>query len=110
MKFKVDENLPVEICNLLKDAGHEALTVLEQKMGGKPDQDLLSLCRKEDRAMVNLDFDFCHAQLTHLLRVAQEKGLFVRIDMEDSSCVPSTLELHHRMKKEGFSFKLSSKK
>jgi predicted nuclease of predicted toxin-antitoxin system len=29
MKFKVDENLPVEVAQLLREAGHDVLTVLE---------------------------------------------------------------------------------
>ena len=28
MKFKVDENIPIELVELLEDNGHDALTVL----------------------------------------------------------------------------------
>jgi predicted nuclease of predicted toxin-antitoxin system len=31
MNFKVDENLPVEVAELLKQAGYDAVTVSEQK-------------------------------------------------------------------------------
>jgi len=34
MKFKVDENLPVEVVNLLEENGHNAVTVLGQDLGG----------------------------------------------------------------------------
>lgn len=34
MQFKIDENLPVEIAELLLDAGYDAKTVHEQKLGG----------------------------------------------------------------------------
>ncbi len=58
MKFKVDENLPVEIAALLREAGHEAATVLDQKLGGNADPSIASVCRNEDRALVTLDMDF----------------------------------------------------
>lgn len=32
LKFKVDENLPVEAAALLRDAGHDAVTVDDQGM------------------------------------------------------------------------------
>ncbi|OIP41794.1 hypothetical protein AUJ95_02720 [Candidatus Desantisbacteria bacterium CG2_30_40_21] len=34
MKFKVDENLPVEVADLLRQAGYDATTVVEQHLGG----------------------------------------------------------------------------
>lgn len=38
MKFKVDENLPVEAADLLREAGHEADTVLEEGLCGTEDE------------------------------------------------------------------------
>ena len=35
MKFKIDENLPVEIAELLRQKGYEATTVMEQSLGGE---------------------------------------------------------------------------
>ncbi len=58
MKFKVDENLPTELTEILSDAGHDAVTILEEKMGGAPDEEIAALCRKEERAIVTLDTDF----------------------------------------------------
>ena len=34
MKFKIDENLPVEVAELLREAGHDAATAIEQQLGG----------------------------------------------------------------------------
>ena len=34
MKFKIDENLPVEAAELLRDAGHDAHTVGEESLTG----------------------------------------------------------------------------
>lgn len=58
MRFKVDENLPVEVAQLLHEAGHEAATVLDQRLGGREDQALTTLCQQEARALVPLDLDF----------------------------------------------------
>lgn len=58
MRFKVDENLPIEIAELLRDAGHDALTVQEQHLGSSIDPDIASVCREERRALVTLDTDF----------------------------------------------------
>lgn len=58
MKFKIDENLPVEIADLFRNAGFDATTVLEQTLGGEADQTLAAICRIEQRIMVTLDVDF----------------------------------------------------
>ncbi len=62
MKFKVDENLPIEAAEILRAAGHDVMTVLEQAMGAMPDPDLAEVCRVEDRALLTLDLDFSSIQ------------------------------------------------
>ncbi len=58
MLFKIDENLPVEVAQLLVAAGHDALTVHDQKMNGASDHDLAVICRKESRILISFDNDF----------------------------------------------------
>ena len=58
MEFKIDENLPVEIAELLVSAGHDAKTVNDQKLQGVKDPVLIDLCSKEQRVLVTLDTDF----------------------------------------------------
>ncbi len=58
MKFKIDENLPVEIAELLKQEGYDAMTVIEQNLSGEKDPQIASICRKEERIIVTLDTDF----------------------------------------------------
>ncbi|MBK5940009.1 DUF5615 family PIN-like protein [Halochromatium roseum] len=58
MKFKTDENLPLEVAASLREDGHDALTVIDQRMAGSPDADLAAACRTERRALVTLDLDF----------------------------------------------------
>jgi len=57
-KFKLDENLPTEAAGLLRSAGHDAVTVMDEQMGGRPDDDVASLCQAEGRVVVTLDLDF----------------------------------------------------
>jgi predicted nuclease of predicted toxin-antitoxin system len=58
VKFKIDENLPVDLAMVLRDAGYDATTVAEQGLGGSADPGIASVCRNEDRALVTLDLDF----------------------------------------------------
>ncbi len=58
MRFKVDENLPVEIARSLLDRGHDAKTVGDQRLEGVDDLALVSLCKEEGRVLVTLDTDF----------------------------------------------------
>ena len=54
-KFKVDENLPTEAADLLRSAGHDGVTVIDEQLGGRPDGDVASLCQAEGRAVLTLD-------------------------------------------------------
>jgi len=58
MNFKLDENLPNELAALFRKAGHDAITILDQGLGGARDPDLIARCRLEGRALVTLDTDF----------------------------------------------------
>lgn len=63
MRFKVDENLPAEVVKLLADAGHDGISVLSQKMSGKPDGKVASVCAAESRALITLDLDFADIRI-----------------------------------------------
>ena len=56
--FKVDENLPVEVTQLLQQAGLDALSVHDQEMVGSTDATIASVCQAEKRVIVTLDLDF----------------------------------------------------
>lgn len=58
MRFKTDENLPSDLVELLKQEGHNAFTVNQQKMQGYKDDDLIKVCKQEKRAFITLDTDF----------------------------------------------------
>jgi predicted nuclease of predicted toxin-antitoxin system len=55
LRFKLAENLPVEVAELLSTAGHDAVTVAHERLGGAQDERLLVVCRAEGRALVTLD-------------------------------------------------------
>ena len=58
MKFKIDENMPLEVAGLLRDAGYDAATVPEQNLTGTSDANLSAVCRQEEHILVILDNDF----------------------------------------------------
>jgi predicted nuclease of predicted toxin-antitoxin system len=58
MKFKVDENLPIEVAQLLRTGGHDALTVDEQLLGGRMDRVIAQICQQEERIIITIDLDF----------------------------------------------------
>ncbi len=60
MKLKIDENLPLEVAELLQAADLDAVSVLEQGLGGHPDQSIADVCKKENRGIITLDTDFAN--------------------------------------------------
>ena len=57
-RLKVDENLAAEVTTLLKDAGHDAMSIHDQGMVGCSDDHIASVCQMEERVIVTLDLDF----------------------------------------------------
>ena len=62
MKFKIDENLPSELADLLVSAGHDAATVFDEGLAGESDDRILKVCREEKRVLVSLDLDFSNVR------------------------------------------------
>jgi predicted nuclease of predicted toxin-antitoxin system len=62
MKFKIDENLPIEVAVALREAGHDAMSVVDQGLGGHADAGVADVCRREGRSLVTLDVDFANVQ------------------------------------------------
>ncbi len=58
MRFKIDENLPIEFATLLTQTGYDAVTVTSQGMQGKPDPVIADVCVREGRALITLDLGF----------------------------------------------------
>jgi len=58
LKFKVDENLPIEIVECLRQNKYDAFTVKEQGLDGASDLNIAEVCKEEERIIVTLDTDF----------------------------------------------------
>lgn len=69
MKFKVDENLPVEVADELRALGHLASTVADEALSGAPDSDVIRAAASEQRILLTLDKGIAnivrHPQVTH---------------------------------------------
>jgi len=57
MKFKIDQNLPIEAADLLMAAGHDAMTVYQQSLGGASDERIVDACKDEGRILITADLD-----------------------------------------------------
>ena len=55
MRFKIDENLPVEVAEALRDLGHEADTVEDEGLAGAVDQAIVAAARIDARILLTLD-------------------------------------------------------
>ena len=60
--LKVDENLPADVRNLLKSRGYDAVTVLDQGMGGASDNELWATVQREGRLLVTCDKGFANVR------------------------------------------------
>ena len=58
MKFKLDQNMDPQAAVILRNAGHDAITVKEQNLLGARDSLIASICQQEGRCLVTLDTDF----------------------------------------------------
>lgn len=80
MRIKVDEDLPRAASQMLRDGGYEAVSVVDQGMGGWKDPALWQAVQVEQRFLVTADKGFAdirsHAPGTHagilLLRPDQD--------------------------------------
>jgi predicted nuclease of predicted toxin-antitoxin system len=63
MQFKLDENLPPTAADLLRQLGHEVITVYDQGLQSCTDPEVLAACQGEGRVLLSLDLDFSNILL-----------------------------------------------
>lgn len=85
MQFKIDENLPIDVAELLRQVGYDALTIWDQDLVGSRDQTIAEICQQERRCLITLDKDFAdirtyppeHFAGIMILRVKQQDKLIM---------------------------------
>jgi len=60
VKFKTDENLPIEAASTLRQYGFDAETVWDESLSGADDRTIANRVREEGRILVTLDLDFAN--------------------------------------------------
>jgi predicted nuclease of predicted toxin-antitoxin system len=55
MKFKLDENLPLEIADAFRDAGHEIDSVHDEGLTGASDEQILAAIQIEEQILLTMD-------------------------------------------------------
>jgi predicted nuclease of predicted toxin-antitoxin system len=65
LKIKVDEDLPSETAAVLRAAGHDATSVLEQGWGGKTDAELWRDLQVDQRWLMTADKGFSNPHSYH---------------------------------------------
>ena len=63
MKIKLDENLPATLAPALAAIGHDADTVPDEGLGGRPDADIWAAAIAADRYFITQDLDFSDRRL-----------------------------------------------
>jgi predicted nuclease of predicted toxin-antitoxin system len=105
MKFKIDENLPLEIAELLRVKGYEAKTVVEQALNGEIDHKIASVCQEEKRVLITLDTDFADIRTYPpenfpgiiVLRLRQQDKVHILEVFKDVMVFLSTEPLEHTL-------------
>lgn len=60
MRLKLDENLDPRAVGILHGAGHDVVTVPDERLSGQSDAAVEAACRQEERCLVTLDLDFAN--------------------------------------------------
>ena len=58
MKIKLDENLPFRLSTLLKGLGHDTHTVHDERLAGRPDNEIWQAAQTDSRFLITQDMDF----------------------------------------------------
>ena len=74
LRFKLDENLPADAKALLANAGHDAHSLVDERLGGSADPRVYEASQSEDRVLITLDLDFSDIRL---YPPANHRGIWV---------------------------------
>lgn len=65
MRFLVDENLSPLVASMLREAGHDAVHVLDHGLGGHTDAEVSARAVDEGRVIISADSDFTRMLAHH---------------------------------------------
>lgn len=60
MKFKTDENLPLQAAAAIREAGFDVESVWDEALSGASDELIASAVQDERRVLITLDLDFAN--------------------------------------------------
>ena len=90
MLVKTDENLHPQVASVPRRHGHDAITVWDQGLRGRPDEDLIEMCRREARVLITLDIGFADIRK---YPPEQFRGLIIlRVKSQSRAHVLATVE------------------
>ena len=90
MRFKIDENLPVEVKARLVAHGHDAHTVHDEELTGSQDPVIYQVAQGEGRVLVTLDLDFSDIR-TYV--PSESKGVIIlRMASQDKNSILQTID------------------
>jgi predicted nuclease of predicted toxin-antitoxin system len=58
LRIKIDEDLPLALAVMLRNAGYQATTVLEEDLGGSKDANLWKVIQREKKFLITADKGF----------------------------------------------------
>ena len=73
-RFKLDENLPRDAEALLRKAGHDVRSVLDEQLGGNLDPRVFEASQAGNRILITFDLDFSDIRV---YPPASHKGIWV---------------------------------
>ena len=86
MKLKIDENLPGECAEILRDGGFEADRVADERLTGAEDSAIAVRSQAEGRVLITLDLDFANIRA---YPPAEYAGIIVLRSKRSLSCIGS---------------------
>jgi len=60
LRIKLDENMPRDAAEKLRDDGHDVMTVIDEGLGGESDPPVLRAATDEGRTLLTFDLDFAN--------------------------------------------------
>jgi predicted nuclease of predicted toxin-antitoxin system len=106
IKFKLDENIPIETSEFLQKEGYGATTVMEEQLSGQEDPIIANHIQSGGMCLITLDLDFSDIRLYPpekysgivILRPhRQDKISIMELLKELLSCIKMGEDIEHRL-------------